>query len=805
MIEAGEVGAVFKVVDQASVTLTRIAEAFERLDGLIKSVKDQLGTIRLPPGINAQLGRLNEQIDALPASADKAVAGVTGAFGKIDESVNATQERVLALKGEMASLGKTGGGALLLGGAGGGGRGAGGGGSGSRSSGSGRRPGHGPRLGGEVPGINVGPGTIRPEGGNFWEALGIYAIGDAILHTIKSGGELETNKKLLRDKLGASGTEANIAEATKFAIQYATDPKTGVIGSTPAENLKGITDLISVAPTLQAAEKLYPQMMRAATVLEELTGQKADQTMKTLAKGIENTGGGINPVTGELDPDRMQAAVDAAVKTIVAGGGFIDANTLFGYAKQAGGMGRITTDLDAAQNQIITSLIDMSGNRTGTAIAALGRQFLGGKMTFPTGTALSDLGLMPEGHWRKGGTGIIMDPGYDIKGVDEIKDPGKGIGAWLNDVWAPAVKKKFAGEGKEFNAGNIMQESYKDFGQQTGQRLALMFLMNKAQQDRDVALRMGVDPAAAYKGIGEKDYADNVKNLGAAITGFSEVIGGPSTGAAIAGLSALSSAIHGLTDAAAVSPKADQEILTGAGIGVFAATAGWISKFFGGPGVGGVAGWLSKIGPWVGGPLTALAGLGSATSPSEQKVIDGLIEREQKEWAATGRSKTGGGFFLFGKDAAEQNAAQKSLYNAGYGYWDQNPALNSEMGRESARGKALGGLSPNPADPLKSIGPQITAVLQAIPGQVQPSINAVASVGSQLAAAISSIASAARSAVAAIPSGGGGQKVTVKTAINVDGRQLAQVASYHQIRGVRTATNSGFFDAASLASTTDMG
>jgi hypothetical protein len=398
-------------------------------------------------------------------------------------------------------------------------------------------------------------------GGGFWELIGAGVVAEVVKDVFSAGGDLETQKQLLRNKLGTRGTEDDINAATAAAIKYATGGPGSVMGATPASALKGIDELIAVTPNLKAAIDLYGPMARAAKVLEELTGQSSEDTMKTLAKGIENTGGGINPNTGELDPARMQEAVNAAVKTIIAGSGFIDASTLFGYAKQAGGMGRITTNLDAAQDEVITALIDMGGNRTGTAMAALGRQFLGDKMTFPTASSLSDLGLMPGGHWRKGGTGIIMDEGYDINGVDEIKDPAKGMGAWLNDYWAPAVKKKFEKEGKEFNPGNIMQESYKDFGQATGQRLALMFLMNKAQQDRDIAIRHGVDPAAAYSGIGDQDLGANIRNVRSAAKGFMEVFGSASVHTAIGGLHLLTDALHAFTSAASISPVADRSIL----------------------------------------------------------------------------------------------------------------------------------------------------------------------------------------------------------------------------------------------------
>jgi hypothetical protein len=81
-----------------------------------------------------------------------------------------------------------------------------------------------------------------------------------------------------------------------------------------------------------------------------------------LANGVELIGGGINPLTHELDPDRMKEAVNAAVKTIVAGGGFIDDAAILALAKQAGGMGRIA-DPDKLFEEVITSIIDQGGMR----------------------------------------------------------------------------------------------------------------------------------------------------------------------------------------------------------------------------------------------------------------------------------------------------------------------------------------------------------------------------------------------------------------------------------------------------------
>ena len=182
--------------------------------------------------------------------------------------------------------------------------------------------------------------TAAPDSDGFWAWVALFAGATAVKDVLAAGGDLETQKKLLADKLGSRGSEADIDKAVAEAVKYAGSG--GVIGTTPAENLKGIRELIDVTPTLEDAEALYLPMMRVSKALEELSGgrKKAAETMPILAKALENLGGGIDPVTHQLDPARMQRATDEALKTIIAGGGFIDAQALFGLAKQAGGMGK---------------------------------------------------------------------------------------------------------------------------------------------------------------------------------------------------------------------------------------------------------------------------------------------------------------------------------------------------------------------------------------------------------------------------------------------------------------------------------
>ena len=262
------------------------------------------------------------------ASADEMSAKVEAGFGEFDSAISTAQRKLAALRAEMRGVGNAEIGGGTIGANGLRARGSSGAGSGLHFRGGGvKLPG----------GVHATP---DPGGGGFWGWVAMAAAAVGIKDLYEGRGQLELQKKLLGDRLGTNIKAGDVDSATAAAIGMATGGANSIIGTTPAENLKGITELLSVTPDLKAAISLYPQMMRAAKDLEEVSGgkDKADDNLRTLAKALEMIGGGIDPKTHELDPERMKAATNEAIKTIIEGGGFIDGATLFGMAKQAGGM-----------------------------------------------------------------------------------------------------------------------------------------------------------------------------------------------------------------------------------------------------------------------------------------------------------------------------------------------------------------------------------------------------------------------------------------------------------------------------------
>lgn len=83
MISAGEVGAVFAIVDEASPVLRLLIEQFERLDALIGRTKEQLSSLRMPTGAARAIAEMDASLAKLPVSTDKAVASMATGFGRL--------------------------------------------------------------------------------------------------------------------------------------------------------------------------------------------------------------------------------------------------------------------------------------------------------------------------------------------------------------------------------------------------------------------------------------------------------------------------------------------------------------------------------------------------------------------------------------------------------------------------------------------------------------------------------------------------------------------------------------------------
>jgi hypothetical protein len=438
------------------------------------------------------------------------------------------------------------------------------------------------------------------------------AMLEGMKKVVDAGGDLVKQQALLRAMGGMSA--ADITGATN-AAQLATQQ---VMGTTIAENLKGIRELVGVMPSLKEAQEAYPEVMKAAKVLESVSGTPASDSLQTIAKAIELRGGGMNAKTGQLDPQRFIQEAQAAQAAITASGGLVNAAALLQYMKTAGPMARMMSDPDVFYSQALTAIMDMGGFRAGTAMTASGRQLLGGKMGKPTAEEMQSLGLLKEGMWHGSGTGVYVDKG-GLEGEDILKDPKQGMLDWANKILIPAL----AAKGITASA-DVQQELYKVFGTETARRMMGLFIQNQSQIAKESRLHYtahygaNAPPpsaygysavtggyAGAYAAISQGDLGANVKNLQDAVQSFLQAFGAPIVPIAIEALQKVSSAINEMAAVALAHPAA----MKGIGEGLIAISAGLV--VLGGAAVVGAMAMLAPGGAVVGG-LMALAAAGAA-------------------------------------------------------------------------------------------------------------------------------------------------------------------------------------------------
>ena len=645
MISAGEVGAVFIVKDEASPVLKKLMEQFEALGKSIDSTKKLMQSFKLPAGLNASLKTMADNLTAIGAATDNAAARFDRNFNLMDESIIRTIDRMADLAyeirgvaAESAAVGK------------------------GIGVWSGRGVGGGiPRTSGpNGPSVGVGGPRVEGPGGTSFHAGG-DSLGGLITgivagwfggKVISAGGTLSDQRLMLKNMGGISDDEVT---KTQEAAQRAT---LSVVGTTITGNMKGMRELVGIMPSLEEAREKFPAVMQVAKILEAVTGRSADDSMQTLAKAIELRGGGMDPVTGQLDPARFVRETQAAGQAIIASGGLINDRSLLQFMQTAGPNARMLTDPVAFYKQSLTAMMDMGGFRAGTATQALGRQLLGEKMAWSNAEKMDQYGLLVPGKFRKSGNGVIMDEG-GIRGEDIIKDPEQGFGAWMNKILAPALLAK----GKT-NIADVNQALIQLFGQATGARMAALYTQNGQQIARDANLVGNVDSAKAYMNISNMGYAANLENATSAFSNMMEAVGTASTPAAVAVMQTFASTMNAVAGAALKHPEAASDATMGLLGTAGALVGGFITKWVGGK-LGLPFTWsgLAKGALSVGADAASLPALiDTVTDPNQRSPNAVANDNAVVSWLK--RNVQIGPWF----EKPEDFKARQDKYNAGIGY-----------------------------------------------------------------------------------------------------------------------------------------
>ena len=223
MIEAGTVGVLFTVKDDASAVLERLATQFNELQITVDRVKESLASIG---GDDGALKALQEQLTQTGRAGADASQIITDAFGKVDGAVDSTISRVNALRASFVEA------------------------SAASKEISFAVPGTGgvrraaEREAEDVhfrnPSMELPGGQHATFGGDsFTPGSVLVAGGWATNKLLEQGGDLVTQQKLLRDRLGIKGSDANVDDATRAAIRYATGGPGSIIGTNSSRESEG--------------------------------------------------------------------------------------------------------------------------------------------------------------------------------------------------------------------------------------------------------------------------------------------------------------------------------------------------------------------------------------------------------------------------------------------------------------------------------------------------------------------------------------------------------------------------------------
>jgi hypothetical protein len=447
MITSFEVGAVFKIINEASPTLSRILKQIRELNAAIDKARENLallGKSVMPPGLPAAVTETTSLAEAWGAVAKNA-ASARIAIGNASAAAR-------ALPPTAAGAG----GGRLSGGGGGAGR---------------HQPGFMGRLSGGAhvagPGVSIPGGSHMRFGGGAMAGAGLLGYGvyqaaqmeDAIFQLIYHSG-LEQNdanrgrfRKVIEDAMAESGYGLHdISESAKQEIRMFQGTKGGGLD-------------------------VLPEMLRAATIEARLKGESPEESIKALI--------GLAHMTKQYDPAAIRKLAPAFAFLSTANPGSLSSiERAAGYAVPLLQSG---LDIDPMQSLLLGTALTRAGatsTKSGTwlremALRAMPGTSLMSKMAYKKHeAALKEVGLSDDkGNptWFTDGKPDLLKM-LDIGGAGAAKIPvtrraaierslfgaqGGGGFALLAD---PAVREQVQSLMKEMNSPEF-KNRYGSFSQ----------------------------------------------------------------------------------------------------------------------------------------------------------------------------------------------------------------------------------------------------------------------------------------------------------------------------------------------------
>lgn len=535
MITSYEVGAVYRIIDQASPTLLKIVGLLEKVSGLSKQVEAHfsgLGAVKLG-GLNKSLSTLDKQLAGIAQKAGVTREGLVSNFAKADASINTTTAAVSKLTAELAAA-KAEAAGLRIPRVGGGGhvRPGQGGGSGGRSGG------HGSLSMAGHTGVQLG----------VMGFFGAEAVGHGLKEVLKEASELE---HVQQQMIQGGFKEIDIAKARRAAWGEA--EKYGLNVSKVLGDIKELT--LPFGSVDHAIEFINPleKMRIVLNAVSEGRGNSSADAVYKMARAGE--------LKGLQDPHEFVSYFDNMTKAISASGGKITPNDFMQVTKYAklSGMG---FNEEFYTKYMPTLVQTMGASTAGTSLQSLFGTLVQGTVTKRSLGRMEDLGLVGDPSkivYDKLGDPRGMNPGA-IRGTELlVSNPFK----WAQEVLLPLLEKKYG----SLDQGSNKQKAIEDLGGLFGNRNSAAAIAELALRgktfNKDAALIEQARGLGGADAMLKDDPKAVAEKLHGAWTNLMTAIGGPGVTVAVAGMNSLASGITALTKWANEHPGATKIVLEG--------------------------------------------------------------------------------------------------------------------------------------------------------------------------------------------------------------------------------------------------
>jgi len=358
-------------------------------------------------------------------------------------------------------------------------------------------------LGSTTPATPTGHGT---RGDLVMPAIMAGAAGSEVTRAIAAAVKPAAEVQQALVQLGNQGfNQQQVVEALNKAKEVASK----VPGTTIAENVGAISEMVSVFGTLEESIKMLEPVQKAGYILQKASGGKLskDQVKEsafTASKFLEMRGATNNDEDFSRQLERLSKISEAT-------GGRVDPQKMLQFMKYAGVAGQRMDE--RFLYGIVPSLIQENsslrggGSSVGTAFTSLSQAISAGKMSQSAVKMWSDLGLVDPSKIIKTKGGAVK--GFEEGGITGYKTFEKDPYQWMKEFFLPALNK--AGKTSDEDVASAIERM---FGNRTAAKIMAQMALSKNMP------RLDKDEANIEKTVGNNAYGNDINTFQANVDAF---------------------------------------------------------------------------------------------------------------------------------------------------------------------------------------------------------------------------------------------------------------------------------------------